>query len=433
MMRRFALFVAVFAAAVLFSAVGRADTSVWPQPGTASVICPYCYCGVDTSVQHRGTRRDINKYIAGYKQGKNYKGFFRKLREEYLLGEFIEDVVTPEMQKKTQQVVSSDQNTMNAEASIRDAEEANEDAQDTAGEQADTIEEHAPNPVVGVLAGLSRGLAESTVRLRQSKIATGGIQTDRMLGLGDAKSKGGAGTLEEWRVRQMLETYVDEDQLGGRLKGIAEGDDENRLNRDIDIGRSLLNRSTYDFNFDDDDLTEDEEDFLAIKENLIPSTTMSSQTMENLASPDAQYRDIPELLSAAARKSLTERTINVIAGQKAQGSDVSADQIRAIMTQLGYAEDDQVVEDLTGKASYDGHMQILTRYMFQDPNNYAALVAAPESIRRVMVSQNAIRNMQQFDTYTTLERTENLTALWAWLETRGMQQAAQNALSNRQQ
>lgn len=401
--------------------VGGLGGSAQPTPGTAAgITCAICQCQADLSIYHRLTRRDINRHI---------DKSFDKLRRNYLLGEFIDNVVRPEIQKKTQQNNASDQQETAATASIEDAVIANEKAQEAAEEQVEEARESVTSPLIGTLATFARGLSKTTLRLHETKVSSGDLNMEKVLARSGTLANKGAGALEKWRTDQMLKIYVDDAQQGGLLKGAAKGSD--RADRDVDISRSLLGRTTLDVNFADNTLTEDEEDLLALKENLMPSSTFSLSTMRDLTSPEAQQRDLPELLTSAARKSIIESSMNTIIGQRSLGSDVSKDQMQALLVdRLGYDADSPLVKEMTGEASYEGHMEALTRYAFQDPNVYIDLIGQPEMIQRAIVAQSAIRNMQQYDIYASMERAENLTALWAWMATRPMHTQVQNELSN---
>lgn len=391
-----------------------------PYPGTAAAItCYFCQCQADLSIYHRMTRRTINRHI---------DKAFDSLRKNYILGEFVDEIVRPDIQKKTQQTNLSDQREVETTAAIEDAAQANEKALDAGEDQVEIARRNVTSPLIGTIATFVRGLGESSVKLQQSKLGSGDLNMEKILAKSGTLGAKGAGTLEEWRTKQMLEVYVDDKQQAGLLKGQAKG--KARADRDVDIARTLLGRKTLNVDFSDSTLTDDEADLLALKENLMPSSTLSLSTMRDLTSPDAMNKDIPELLTSAARKSIIESSLNTIIGQRAEGSDVSKDQLKALLVdQLGYPEDSDLVKEMTGKTSYEGHMEALTRFAFQNPAVYVDLIGQPEMIQRAIVTQNAIRNMQQYDIYASSERSENLHALWAWMETRGMHTAAQNELS----
>ncbi|MES2728917.1 MAG: hypothetical protein V4621_02310 [Pseudomonadota bacterium] len=403
-----------------------AQQSYQPFPGTALPHCmAYCttystYQGSDYQPLHSGpsgTATVIKEYV---------RDFFTDTKDFYL-SDFVTEFVEPALKKKTQQVVSSDQQENNAEGAIADATQANEQATEIGIAQAETALDYAPHPLIGQMATYSRGLALASERMRQSRLVRGDAGTADLLAASGTLTAKGGGAVEDWRLKNLKDLYIDPDQQGGYLRKLVHGDE--RVNRDLDVARSLVGRNTLDLNFEDTTLSEDEQDFLALKENLASSAAMENSRMRDLATTDAALTDLPELLSLTARRSLIDRTINTIAGMRARGSDVSAPEMQALLRQLGYADDSPEMQDITGQASYEAHMDILTRRVFQNPNMYVNLIANPTALRRILVSQNAVRNMQQYDMYATTTRAEDLTALWAWLETREQFNKAQGALN----
>ncbi len=391
---------------------------------TATCSCGPQYCTYNASdydVWHSGptgTETVIRNYV---------QDFFTDVRNEYFLDQFVTDLVEPALKKKTQQISQNDQQESNAIGAIQDARAANDQATEIGVAQADTALDYAPHPFIGQMATYTRGLALSSEAIRQSRLLRGAAGTADLLAASGTLSAKGGGAVEDWRLKNLKDLYVDPEQQGGYLRELVGGDQ--RVNRDLDIAKTLMGRETLDINFEDSTLTEDERDFLALKENLLPSDAMENSRMRDLGTTEANLTDLPALLSLTARREMIDRTINTIAGQRAQGSDVSTQEMQALLRQLGYSDDSPEMKDVSGKASYEAHMDILTRRVFQNPNMYSNLIANPVALRRILVSQNAVRNMQQFDIYASTTRAEDLTAMWAWLETRQQFNKAQAALN----
>ncbi len=409
---------------LLAASPALAQQSYQPFPGTALPHCMvYCtgystYQASDYQPLHTQTRNVIKQYV---------RDFFTDVRNDYFLEELVNDFVAPALKKKTQQISQNDQQESNAQGAIVDATLANEQAIDVGVTQAETAIDYAAHPFIGQMATYARGLALSSERMRQSQLLRGDAGTAELLAASGTLTAKGGGAVEDWRLKNLKDIYIDPDQQGGYLRKLVQGSD--RVNRDLDVARSLLGRQTLDINFEDTTLTDDERDFLALKENLASSTAMDTSRMRDLAANDAMLTDVPELLSMTARRSIIDRTINTMAGMRARGSDVSAPEMQALLRQLGYGDDAPEMKDVAGQASYEAHMDILTRRVFQNPNMYVNLIANPVALRRILVAQNAVRNMQQFDMYATTTRSEDLTALWAWLETREQFNKAQSGLN----
>lgn len=351
------------------------------------------------------TRRQINQSIVN--------DFFKKIREDYLVGDFFEQLWDPAFQEKTAQATVLETQLVQTDASIRDSETTNSYALTNQQLMAEFAIDALPSPLYGSLITFSSGLSESNRASLVSTMRGTQVSVDRALAGSGTREVRGLNAVNAWRLEQLQDIYLDEVKGDEVISGKAK--EPERVNRDVNVAETLLGRNTLDIDFSDDETTQDERDLLALKENLLPSAGMDFAVDADLRSIQGQVA-MNDRMAIAAKRALIDRTFQAIAAGKAKGSAQAPEQLRQALINLGYGEDSEIVKEMSGNPSYEAHMAVLTRHFFSNPAIYADLVDNKANLQRIMIAQEAANLMQMVDMYHTVERGEGLLALWAWLE-----------------
>lgn len=386
-------------------------TSLALVGGISSQAMAQCNDCASEQLNQFETRRQINQSVV--------KDFFQKLREEFLVGEFFDTLWDPAFQEKTAQATVLETQMLQTESTLRDAETTNAYALTNQKLMAEFAIDALPSPLYGSLITFSSGLSESTRASLVNTMRGTQISVDRALAGKGTREARGLSAVNAWRLEQLQDIYLDkvkgDDVISGRAK------EPERVNRDVNVGETLFSRNTLDIDFSDNETTQDERDLLALKENLLPSSSMDFAVDADLRGIQGQVA-MNDRMAIAAKRALIDRTFQAIAAGKSKGSAEAPQQLRQALINLGYAEDSEIVKEMSGKPSYEAHMAVLTRHFFSNPAIYADLVDNKANLQRIMIAQEAASLMQMVDMYHTVERGEGLLALWAWLEASKQQQ-----------
>ena len=254
-----------------------------------------------------------------------------------------------------------------------------------------------------------------------------------------------------------LELLCDHDGAGGGTDVGAT--DLRRVNKDLDYVRAIEFPKTLNIDFTDTDLTDEEEDVLALASNLygdvvfsrIPSPQRLADKLSGAALRSA-YLDMRALL---AKRSVAENSFNAITSMKAAGTAGSRDFLAAVLEELGVPTDDNMTRSLLGfdddelsgfdfstdpvteasgyeemGPSYDAQMEILTKKIYQNPDFYTNLYDKPANVERKKVAMQAIGLMQKFDLYKSYLRNEANLSVLLELAIVDLQTATENSLSS---
>lgn len=220
------------------------------------------------------------------------------------------------------------------------------------------------------------------------------------------------------RIRQFKLVYCNIHDNNGRLARLCRlradrdgmdftrGAPDQRTNRDIDYAATIDSRYTYDINFTDNNLSNDEADVIALSRNLF-SHDVFKRIPENVLNRELNDDDYLDVRSIIAIRGLARNSFGHIIGQRASGSGASAPFIKRLVEELG-APQAEIDAFLGETPSYFAQMEVLTRKMYQNPSFYATLYTKPENIKRAAVSMQAIKLMQDRDRFESALRREIL-------------------------
>ena len=187
--------------------------------------------------------------------------------------------------------------------------------------------------------------------------------------------------------------------------------DINRINKDVDYGRTIQDPLTVDVDLSNGiAFTPDEEDIFALQANLYsPSVFIRPGPQDLQNDPRKSIQGIQQAYLDArayvAKNSVAEDSFNALVALKAAGTDGSKQFFKAYLKELGVPSD-ELDRYLGQNPSYDAQMKLLTKTIYQRSKFYTNLMDTPENVRRKAVAMQAIGLMQKFDLFKSYLRTE---------------------------
>jgi hypothetical protein len=302
---------------------------------------------------------------------------------------------------------------------------------------AEAHRDYQPSVGVCTVGTTVRSLAAAERRAETTTFVLSQRAQDRQIGNMHSAGAGGGEDDKKSRLEQFRRRYCDTRDHNGVFMSICRSANGGRiatLNKDIDYNRTVDRHRTMNINFTDNQLTEDEEDVMALASNLY-SHELFNRTPEksyNDSSPqnrDDRLRMLLEQRQIIAKRSVAENSYNTIVGLKSLGSPASGDAavgssvdtaryLRIILQQLGMNAQEinlflgqPTAGSADNQPSYFAQMEILTKKAFQQPTFYADLYDKPANVDRKKVALQAIGLMQDFDTWQSYLRIEAILSI----------------------
>ncbi len=269
---------------------------------------------------------------------------------------------------------------------------------------------------------------------------------DRMLGNANTSGSAGPGLDIRSRLKQYREKFCDPMDNDGGLFWICQHDQDNslsnstmraeapggigapiteRMNKDVDFIRTVDYPWTLDLDFSDTTLTDNEEEVIALGDNLYGHDVFE-RVSGAVANPNgeefpASNKALMDSRAMLAKLSVAQNSYNAITSMKAAGTAGSRDFMEAVLSELGVSEDPSTTNDIddmrrmlgfsaaSGEEigpSYYAQMEVLTRKIYQNPDFYTNLYDKPANVERKKVAMQAIGLMQKFDLFKSYLRNE---------------------------
>ncbi len=207
-----------------------------------------------------------------------------------------------------------------------------------------------------------------------------------------------------------------------------------RFNKDINFFRTLEQPLTLDVDMVDGTLTNDEEDLLALAQNLY-FPDVFEEAIEDRLSIDV--RSHYKTRSFASRMNVAHNSFVNIVGMKSSApagqttaaygawppnilpptvttlaEDTGWTFMKAFLRELAPGwTDDQIHEYLGERPSYYAQMDVLTKKIYQSPHFYTNLYDKPANVDRIGAALDAIALMSMRDRFDSSLRREMLTAM----------------------
>jgi len=225
--------------------------------------------------------------------------------------------------------------------------------------------------------------------------------------------------------------------------------DSRRINLDIDYTRAIDEPRTLEINFtngakkgltsgapstnttvdpsDDESLTTDEQDIIALSQNLYANTVPSRNVFKaNLKDEDPQALYMA-LRSVVAKRSVARNSFNAIVGLKSAGTQSGLPTLAsgttpaqkapatnkflgAILTELGVPAK-EVYSIIGNDPSYYAQLELLAKKIYQNPDFYSNLYDKPANILRKSVALKAIELMLDRAIFESQLRQEMATSV----------------------
>lgn len=192
-----------------------------------------------------------------------------------------------------------------------------------------------------------------------------------------------------------------------------------RRNIDVDYTRNIESRLTLEMNFANlpgapgtAELTDDEQDAFALAANLYSHNLPPQVEAEKLGKAAADQVRLStaekylDLRAIFAKRSVAQNSFAALVGMRASGDPQSAPYVKAVLRELGIADDEEINKLLGESPSYFAQMEILTKKLYQNPVFYTELYDKPANIERKGAALQAIGLMQDRDLYNSLIRSE---------------------------
>ena len=362
-------------------------------------------------------------------------------QKQFLAGILWEDHMLPAMMLMTEQLSTIAMQQTLIIGQFFDAQQQLEAQRALQVLQARTHKDYTPSVGLCEIGSGARSLAASERKGEISALVMSQRSQDR--NLGNANSAGSQGPVldKESRLAQFKEKFCDVQDNGGGLDLLcgAGGSDPARLNKDIDYMRTLDDPWTLDVDFTDADLTDNEEEILALSSNLYGydifnriTASLASQPGQRITTMQDNYMDARALI---AKRSVAENSFNAITAMKSAGEAGSKEYLAAVLKELGAGTDTEIETLLGGdnqvNPSYYAQMEVLTKKIFQNPDFYTNLYDKPVNVERKDVALQAIALMQKFDMLKSYLRNEASVSVLLELAVIDMQSDIENEINGR--
>jgi len=329
------------------------------------------------------------------------KGFHRM--RDFVAGDLFEEALLPNLQLMSESLVAGGIHQSLIIGTFFDAKQQLETLRDFESLKFEAHKDYQPNEGFCTIGTSARSLAASDALGRLNQLTLNSYFIDRLTG--KAGTAGAGGSTDDIRARweQFTNQYCDPQDknwggVGEKSDGLEKAcgtgaSDPKRVNRDIDFTRFVEMSRTLNVDFTDNVLQPDEEDIMAMGNNLF-SHKLPARNLEFLNNPDGGHQYI-KLRSVMAKQNVARGSFDALVGLKSSGhngpdSDANSfAYLGAALRNLGMTNDD-IVDVLGEKPSYFAQLEVLSKRLYQSPNFIAALYDSPSNISRKKAALNAI-------------------------------------------
>lgn len=298
---------------------------------------------------------------------------------------------------------------------------------------ADTASSYLPSEQLCRFGSLSQSLAASEAKARANRMFLAQRSQNRQLGAPNMASSTGDTADMDARMRNFMSRYCDPTDNNGQMKSlcVTRGNDKS-LNADIDYVRTLEAKPTLnvDFTTDKTNLTDDEQNIIALGNNLFAHqifTLPAASQLEGGKTMNDARTAFMDMRALVAKRSVAENSFNTLVGQKSQGAPGAREFIAGVLKELGL-EDKATLAYLGGTPSYDAQMEVLTKKLYQNPSFYVNLMDNPANVQRQYAAMQSFGLMQQRDIFDSILRSELLLSLIVEMEVAKYQNEAQSRM-----
>ncbi len=348
--------------------------------------------------------------------------------EDKMVNELWKDHIEPALKAMTAQMIGARVHTTGMIGGFIDGQSTNDYQLVMKRLEAQALRDYTPGENLCRFGTAVRSVAGSAVRSDAALYALDEMAENRLMNTRGGSTDGGAGMDFDARFNQFARIYCNPGDNNGFMKQLCYPKDDaplsksERMNKDIDIARTLDAPQTLDINFTDDKITPDEEDIAALASNLYAHDIFEKAppALFEATPGDANKPTYLDLRQVAALRSVATHSFNAQAASRARGTEGAAMFLRNVLEELGMTKDEakRYLDGNNGEPSYNAQMEILTKKIYQNPNFYTNLIDKPANVKRQIAAMTAFNLAQDRDMYESLERQEMLLSLLLELEIR---------------
>ena len=305
-----------------------------------------------------------------------------------------------------------------------DAKQQLETQQELQKLQAEAVKDYHPDAQMCQFGSFVKSVAKTEEKAAFDKLALNAILMNAYVNKEHGSTSEGAPLDVRARIKQFREVYCDPKDNNDGLANMCdhdqkygEGDvgasDAERMNKDIDFARTIDAPMTLDIDFTNPDLSDDEEDVIALARQLYWPDALASTNKDNLSNFYSEYMNARQVMAiqSVAHNSFTE--IVALKSKSAPNDPTDTEGtafMKSLMREFGLT--DEEIDQMLGEfPSYYAQMEVLTKKTYQAPSFYTNLYTKPANIGRIGTSLEAIKIMQGRDHYEAALRKEMLTSL----------------------
>ncbi len=410
-LRKKVLVLMLFLSLAIFSAPGPAPAASFGDPTT--VVCPNCIYDIAMTIAAIAAFRamataTVNDMVLQ----------FQLLKSDFMVGYFFDYHVLNLMQNMAQGLATAGMTQLGIIGGFLDASEQLQRQRLMERLAAEAHKQYQSSTVMCTIGTMAKGLGNA-YRLGQFTALTLEKRSlDRQMHMINvAATASGADDVKD-RVRQFKQRYCDIHDNNDGLVQMCNNTSAPSLTRDRDINftRTVMQPGALDLDFSNNTITNDEQDIIALENNLFASQLMPPMQGALLMKP-ANQPYILDYRSVIAKRSVAENSFTNWVGLKAQDGGPGKFASR-ILEVFGVARSEAKVYESSidlynlGRSgtSYDSEMEILTKRIEQDPNFYTNLYDTPANLARKGAALRAIGLMQHMDMFKSRLRNEGILA-----------------------
>lgn len=338
------------------------------------------------------------------------------LHREWIIKILWEAHILPAMMLMTEQMSTIAMHQMLLVGSFFDAKHQLETQRLLQDMQAQAHKDYQPSIGMCEFGTTTRSLAATDRNMDFTQIALATRSVQRQLLSGDGVGAGGLRDDAGSRFDQFKRIYCSPKDLGNGLDLLCDGSKPERYNKDVHFTHTIDSVKNLEIDFSKTNVTEDEEDVLALSANLfgprilpyIQEDKMATKSGDIIEEGSFAYM---KARSLAAQRSVAQAGYAAHVAMKTQGEKEVKPFLDAILRDMGIEEEDRELM-LGERPSYYAQMEVLTKKLYQTPNFYAELYDKPANVSRQNAAMTAIDLMQKRDMYRSQLRSEAIMAVW---------------------
>ena len=371
-------------------------------------------------------------------------------QKQFIVGLMWEDNILPSMMLMTEQLSAVAMQQMQIIGSFFDAKIQLETQQLFQIEQAKIRKAYQPSDTLCEFGTSVKSLAASDRRSEITAIALSQRAQDREASNAFSSSYSGPPRDKASRLDHFRENFCDTNDNNNGLTQLCGNANRaaSRLNSDIDFVRTMDRPWTINVDFTDTDLTNNEEEILALSSNLFghqlleppPSIRLeqSADQQDDLQVITGMQKTYMDSRAIMAKRSVARNSFNALAAMKSKGTPGSREFLVNILDDLGIEADMAkiILGDYEGanqaidpayqvEPSYNAQMEVLTKKLYQNPQFYTNLYDTPANVDRKTVAMQAIGLMQKFDVFKSYLRQEASVSMLLELAVMDMQSSVE--------